>query len=262
MGSPIVGLLSHMNIKVLEKIGLSSTEARIYVTLLGLGSTPSSRVVNETGLRKSTVYDSIRRLQEKGLASYVIKGSMRYFEAADPDRLIDFLEERKRLIDEYEGEVTELIPKLKEGYAGAKPHAEAHVFSGVEGFKTMRRDALRKADGELLLLGAISRESEVMPAFYKNWNISRQLRRVRMRVLHKESARKKTMTDRKFMGEYFETRFLPSEFESPAVINIYGDRVVDVLWKGDNPICFMLINRDIADSYRKYFNYLWVEAKE
>ena len=65
----------------------------------------------------------------------------------------------------------------------------------------------------------------------------------------------------KTMGKYFETRFLPDELESPAVINIFGDRVVNVLWKNDEPICFLLINKEIADSYRKYFDYLWKQAK-
>ena len=57
-----------------------------------------------------------------------------------------------------------------------------------------------------------------------------------------------------------ETKFLPKEYSSPAVINIYGDKVVNVLWKEDNPICFMIINKDIADSYRKWFKLLWKTA--
>ena len=82
-----------------------------------------------------------------------------------------------------------------------------------------------------------------------------------MRILHKESARTKAMVNKEFMGNFFETKFLPEELESPAVINVYGERVVNVLWKKDYPLCFMLINKEIADSYRKYFEYLWKIAK-
>ena len=57
---------------------------------------------------------------------------------------------------------------------------------------------------------------------------------------------------------YFaEKRFLPAHISNPAVINIYGDRVVNVLWKGNYPICFVMANKDIADAYRKYFDMLW-----
>jgi hypothetical protein len=63
------------------------------------------------------------------------------------------------------------------------------------------------------------------------------------------------------MGKLFETKFLPKDVENPTIINIYGDRVVNVLWKGEESICFMLINKEIADSYRNYFNYLWKISK-
>jgi hypothetical protein len=57
-----------------------------------------------------------------------------------------------------------------------------------------------------------------------------------------------------------ESKCLPKEYSSPAVINIYADRVVNVLWQGENPICFMLINKEIADAYRKWFDLMWKES--
>lgn len=250
-----------MDVGVLEKIGLSKAEVKIYLAMLSLGSAPSGRIVRETGLRKSTVYETIRRLQEKGLVSYVIKGGMKHFEASNPERIIDFIGEEKRKLNETESEAKELIRQLEKGLDVLRPHAEAHVLVGVEGFKTMRRDVLRNAKGEHLLIGAISRENEVMPGFFEHWNSQRQKKKIKIRILHKESARGKPMAKKQFMGAYFETKFLPDEVESPAVINIYGDRVVNVLWKKDYPLCFLLINNEIADSYRRYFSYLWRIAK-
>jgi len=124
----------------------------------------------------------------------------------------------------------------------------------------MRRDVLRNAKGEHLLIGAISREDEVIRGFFEEWNEQRQKKGIYIRILHKESAREKAMVKKEFMGKYFETRFLPEELESPAIINIYGDRVVNVLWKNNYPLCFLLINKEIADSHRKYFEYLWKYA--
>lgn len=246
-----------MRTDILEKIGLSRAETRVYLALLQLGSAPSSRIVQETELRKSTVYESIRRLQVRGLASFVIKDGIKYFEAASPESILDFIREQKRILDDTEREAASLVKQLRRGFDTLKPHAEAHVLAGVEGFKAMRRDVLRNARGEHMLIGAISREDEVMPDFFRWWNRERMKKRIRLRILHKASARDKAMAKRAVIGKYFETRFLPEEIESPAVINVYGDRVVDVLWKQRYPLCFMLINREIADAYRKYFEYLW-----
>ena len=246
-----------MNLETLEKIGLSKAEIKVYLALLELGSVPSGSIVKETEFRKSTVYESIRRLQDKGLVSYVIKEGIKYFEATEPERIIDFIHEQKRKLNETEEETKRLIVELKKGFDTAKPHAEAHVIVGVEGFKTMRRDVLRNAKGEHLLIGAISREDEAMPGFFWDWNKQRQKKKILLRILHKESAREKAMTKKDKMGKYFDTKFLSKEVENPAIINIYGDRVANVLWKGEYPICFLLINKEIADSYRNYFEYLW-----
>src|SRR3989344_4022418 len=251
-----------MNLQILEKIGLSKAEIKVYIALLELGSVPSGSIVKETDFRKSTVYESIRRLQEKGLVSYVIKEGMKYFEAAEPERIVDFVSEQKRKLNETETEAKALASELKRSFDTLKPHAEAHVLAGIEGFKTMRRDVLKNSKGEHLLIGAISREDEVIPGFFEDWNKQRQKRKIYLKILHKESAKEKAMSRKEFMGKYFETRFLPEELESPAVINIYGDRVVNVLWKKNYPLCFLLINKDIADSYRKYFDYLWRLAKK
>lgn len=252
---------TYMDLSVLEKIGLSKAEIQIYLTLLKLGPSPLGIVVRESKFRKSTIYNNITRLQEKGLVSFVIKDSKKYFEATEPERLVEFIHDKKRELENYETEVNELIPKFKKSFGEPRPHAEAHVLVGIEGFKTMRRDMLKNVEGELLLIGAISREDEAMPKFFETWNKTRQRKGIKIKILHKESATKKVMENKEIMGSHFETRFLSEELESPAVINIYGDRVVNVLWKNDYPLCFMIINRDIADSYRKYFNYLWKWAK-
>jgi hypothetical protein len=187
---------------------------------------------------------------------------MKHFEAVEPDKIMDIIAERKNTLNETEIQAKQLVIELKKGFDTLKPHAEAHVLEGVEGFKAMRRDVLRHADSEQLLIGAISRENEVMPAFFKDWNRQRQKMKIKLKILHKESARKKLMAKKNYMGGYFETRFLPEQLESPAVINIYGDRVANVLWKKDYPICFLLINKEIADSYRRYFEYLWGASKK
>jgi sugar-specific transcriptional regulator TrmB len=236
----------------LERIGLSKAEARLYTALIRLGSSTTGSIIKETGLRKSTVYESLSRLLEKGLVSYVIKNNVKFFEAADPDRLVDFIEEQKRELDENRDEIKKIVPDLKSMQSSPKPHAEAHVLLGVEGFKTMRRDVLKHAKNEHLMLGAISREPVVMPHFWTYFNKERIRRGIKLRILHQQNTKEKPMR-----GEMIDLRFLPKEIIIPAVINVYGDRVVSLLWKENYPICFMLINKDIADAYRKYFEILW-----
>ena len=250
-----------MDTSVLEKIGLSDAEIDVYLTLLKLGPNPSSRIVRETDFRKSTVYESLGRLQEKGLVSHVTKDSKKYFQASEADRLLEFVEDRKRELEGYEEEIKELIPRIEKSTGKGKPNPEAHVFVGIEGFKTMRRDILKNAKGELLLIGAIGKEYLIAPKFFKNWNRARCIKELNQRVLYKKSYEQEWVKKPWITEELFELRFLPEELESPAVINIYGDIVANVVWSDDYPICFLMVNKELADAYRKYFEYLWALAK-
>src|SRR3989338_7083739 len=115
----------------LGRIGLSRAESKLYLAMIRLGSSATGSIVKETGLRKSTVYESLNRLLEKGLVSYVIKNNIKFFEAADPDRLVDFIEEQKRELDESKDDIKKIMPELKSMQSSLKSHAEAHVLLGI-----------------------------------------------------------------------------------------------------------------------------------
>jgi len=245
--------VSIMDLHRLEDIGLSKAEIAVYCALLKTGQTATGDLTKETGLRKSTIYNSLDRLSDKGLVSHVIKNSVKFFEATDPERILDFIAEKKRKLDEEEEWLKGTIPQIRSESGAGKPKAEAHVLPGVEGFKTMRRDVLKHSKGDLLLIGAISREDKVMPYFYSQWDKERIKKKIVMRLLHKRRTSDPLIT----ISPKMDIRFLPEHIDNPVVINIYGDRVVSLIWKGNYPLCFMLINKDIAEAYRHYFEMLW-----
>lgn len=245
-----------MNTKLLEEIGLTKSEITVYTTLLRVGSIKVGKLMKEIELHRSRVYEAINRLTDKGLVSYVIKNNVKFFEASDPEKLLTYIEEQKEKLTEKEKSIKKIIPDLRKQISPLMPHAEAHVFAGKEGFKTVRKDVLRQGK-DLYLIGAVGKEGKFLKYFFPNFNKLRIKNKIKWNVLYDYEIKGKPITKLKLM----ETKFLPKEYSSPAVINIYADRVVNVLWNGDNPICFMVINKDIADSYRKWFDLLWKSSK-
>jgi sugar-specific transcriptional regulator TrmB len=246
-----------MDFSFLQELNLTKNEIKIYSALSNLGSVTAGRLTYETGLHRSRVYESLNRLAEKGLVSFIKKENVTYFEATSPEKILDYLEEEKIKIEEKRKNIKKILPKLEKARE-TKPTAEAYILQGVEGFKAMRRDVLKQATGEHMLIGAISREDRVMPIFFEKWNKERIKKKIKLRFLHKEEARGSYMVKLKFQ----ETKYLPPNISNPAVINIYGDRVVNVIWKGNYPLCFVMINKDVADAYKKYFELLWKTAKK
>jgi len=246
-----------MDFSFLDTVGLTKNEKKIYSALLNSGAVTAGRLTYETGLHRSRVYEGLKRLVEKGLVGFVKRGLITYFQATAPEKLIDYLDEEKNRIDEKKKTIELALPELKE-FTKSKPTAQAYILEGIEGFKSMRRDVLKHAKGEHLLIGAIAKEDKVMPLFFEKWNQERIKKKIKWRILHKESARGTNMTKLKFI----ETRFLPAHIDNPAVINIYADRVVNVLWKDNSPICFVMENKYIAEAYKKYFELLWKISKK
>ena len=248
-----------MDTKWLEEIGLTGNESLVYLGLFKLGACKAHDLIRETGLHKSRVYDSLERLLEKGLVSSTMVEGVKYFAVLDPEHLLDFIEERKKRLETLRMEAKKALPAMIALREGKKPRAEAQVLFGVEGFKTMRRDLLQHTQGEHLMIGAIAREPRVMPVFFSWYTKQRILKKIKQRVLFQQT----TDSPAFLQGKLFQSRYLPPEVAVPAVINIYGDRVVNVLWKGNYPLCFMLVNQDIADAYREYFEVLWkISAKK
>ena len=246
-----------MDTTILEEIGLSKAEIKTYTALLHLGLTTAGKLAREIDFRKSTVYDCLHRLKEKGLVSSVILKGVSSFQAASPEKLIQFFDERKRKIDQSGEKLQTLLEELQEIHHFSKPAAEAHVFYGIEGFKTIRRDILHSKSKELLILGAIFREDKVMPAFFEQWNKERIKQKIKLKILAKQKTTDTIMKKTKDT----EIRFLPDTVHNPVVINVYGDHVVSLVWKEKYPLCFMIINKEIADAYRTYFDLLWKMTK-
>ncbi len=241
-----------MDEKLLQEIGLAPSEISVYTALLRTGSAKVGVLIKEVSWHRSRVYEAINRLIDKGLVSYVIKNNVKFFQASDPERLLSYIEEQKEKLNEKEKTIKDILPELRKQISPLMPNAEAHVLYGKEGFKTMRKDVLKQKQ-TLYLIGAVGKEDRAVQYFFPGFDKLRIKSKIKMKVLYDSEVKGKPITKLGLM----ETKFLPKEYSSPAVINVYADRVVNVLWQGDTPICFMIINKDIADSYRKWFDLIW-----
>lgn len=71
---------------------------------------------------------------------------------------------------------------------------------------------------------------------------------------------KKTLGNDQEGTPHTEVRYLPEEVMNPAVVNVYGDSVLTVLWT-EVPIAFLMRSAGVAETFRNYFKLLWKQAK-
>src|SRR3989344_550645 len=137
-----------MTEKILQKIGLSDKEIKIYLTSLRLGPSSVRQVADSSGINRGTAYDILKSLIDLGLVSYYHKDKKQYFIAEDPEKIKDTIEDKKNELEKTRIELDKIIPELKSIYnkAGEKPVVK--LYDGFAGIKIILQDVLKSCAGE------------------------------------------------------------------------------------------------------------------
>lgn len=104
---------------ILEKLvdlGLSKIEAMVYVTLLKNGKNSGYKIAKELNLYRSTVYQAIDSLYQKGYI-YLIETQNKEYEAKDPNIFLKEIQTKlESNITSLRGELNSIRPHLKKDY--------------------------------------------------------------------------------------------------------------------------------------------------
>jgi HTH-type transcriptional regulator, sugar sensing transcriptional regulator len=245
---------------ILETIGLTKNEIKIYLALLELGSSTSGAIIKKTKIHTSKVYDGLERLANKGLVTHVIISNTKNFKAVSPDRLLDFLEDKKKEISEEENEIKNILPQLKLLQQLKTDDTQAEIFQGWKGMETVFNEgikAMNKNDIWYVLGAYAGEDQEKTNALITKVIKKCEKKKMKWKVLYNESARETFQYEQQ--SPITENKFLPQE--TPATINIYKDVTFIALWI-KNPIAFKIKSKKVADSFKKYFEIMWALGKE
>ena len=109
------------------------------------------------------------------------------------------------------------------------------------------------------VLGAPKEVEEQIGAYFLDWHKRRAKQRIKCKILYNFDAKERAEQIKEI--SFTEIRFLPENIYTPALIDIGKDYIATILF-GENPICFVIKNKKIAESYRNYFELLWKTAKK
>ena len=230
----------------LEKVGLSNNEVKVYLFLVDYGQSKAGRIAKETGIQRSSAYAAINSLTYKGLISYARIGEVKFFQATSPKRLMEFIKEKEDLIKD-------LIPELTQRHKAANKEGQIGLFKGIRGVKSVFKDIAREGKNNYAF-GSEGQFSEVMPEFALQFDRLKKENNIRTQLIIREG---RTELDNKTT----EYRYLRGIKESPAVTNIYGNKIAILIWT-DEPEGIIIENEAAAKAYKSYFDLMWKHAKK
>jgi sugar-specific transcriptional regulator TrmB len=240
----------------LEKIGLTEGESKVYLALLRIGPSTIGNIIKEAQVSNSKIYDILDRLNKKGLIGVSSINNVKNFEAKSPVLIKELIAKREEEIKI----IKEDLPRLEKMYGSGEQLQEAEILQGINGIKNFTEMILEKLErGDTFYILGTPRESiESLGAYFQDWHARRAKKGIKCKILYNEdlSARAKKI-DRMALTEI---GILPNHIIVPTVVDIGKDYVATLIF-GEKPLCIVIKNRKVYESYLSYFDMLWKQAK-
>ena len=239
--------------ETLEKIGLTKNEAKVYLALVKTGDSLASTIAKIANLHRRPVYDSLDKLIEKGLVSYNIKSGKKYFQAQNPEKILSILKDK-------ENEINQILPELTSLFKKIKPEVASEIYEGKEGLKTVM-ELILKENKDWLSIGSTGKGPSVIPYFLEHWHKKRIKQKIQFKTLIADTQEGRERTKKFSKIGLAKVKFLPKKIKHPQTIWIFGNKVAIILVSMEHLTIFLIDNKEIANSFRDYFNYMWTSRK-
>lgn len=242
-----------MDTQLYEDLGLSPNEARIYDALVTYGGSGVSTIALRSKVHRSNAYDSLHRLIEKGLVYEVFGERETTYEAVDPGKLLEFLDEKQRKLQS-------ALPALLSRYQKHRAPERAYIFKGIEGVKNYLREAL-KAGEDIYSFAAKGAWFDPRLKTFNEWFLKEAKKKgVKYHHIFDHEVRAKLPEVLKAVGKPY--KFLPKDFSTDSTMDVFGDHVVTFHGVGlgkleDDITIFVMVSPGLAESYRAWWRCMW-----
>jgi sugar-specific transcriptional regulator TrmB len=246
--------------ETLRKIGLNNSEVKVYLALLKIGESKKSQIVKTSGIAHSKIYVNLDKLIDKGLVSVINKNKINYYISAPVERINDFLDEKKKELENEKELISKIIPGLKQIQDKNSDKLKIEVFTGWKGMETVYATLIKKLKvGELIYtLGADKGFNwEKTKIFFHKYGILSRSKKIKTRIIFNESARQYVSEMEKEANIKYDKKFLMKT--TPIEISVAADYTAIVMLKQE-PVVILIKDKETAESFMIYFNELWKTA--
>ena len=234
----------------LKEYGLSDKEIEVYTALLPLGSINLQEIAKRINLPRTTIYNTLNYLASKGLVSKIIRGHVTFFEATEPKKLINDIEEKKKLI-------ISALPELEGLKKQIKESSSVEIYEGFKGISTILSEVFRKKQ-QTYYFGSYSKSLEILKHLPEHSANLRINNKIPAKIIIE------TFEEPRFQEKGYqkitELRFLDSIKDFPCMIFIYGEKVA--LYTLERDLVGIIIkNKEVSRAFKIVFDMYWSIAK-
>ena len=226
-----------MKEEALKSLGLTEKEIQIYLACLRLGSSLVQDIASSAKLNRTSTYDILSSLENKGFVSFTISSGKKHYQAINPKNLLNLFKEKEKLIEEALPELDLLIKSHVE-----KPKIE--VFLGKNGLKTLFEGILKDAD-YFYCIASKKQLLELFTFYLPHFVERRKQKGIKVKILSNE-----TPLDKNAPYKIIKKPLKTATW-------IYNGKIVMVSLEEAEPIGILIDEKNFYETHKALFELLW-----
>jgi sugar-specific transcriptional regulator TrmB len=246
----------------IQNLGLSESELELYELLLKTGEVPIAQILNESKLKRPTLYKALYSLEKLGLVTQRDFQKKIHFKPEPPTKLYELVNSHYEKLERTRNDLGSIIPQLTSLYIQSVERPIVQIYEGVEGLKDIYKDILTEGEGGFTVL-----QIEDMDPELEEWVTTKFLRGRLRKKMFLQSIIMDGPTAKKFVkrdsAELRMTRIVPKEqFPFQHEVTVYGDKVAFIHYKkGDQLIGMVVKHPQFAQTMGALCKLAWEGAK-
>ncbi len=242
----------------LIKLGLNKNEAKVYLSLIKFGESDANQIIKDTKFHKNIVYDNLDKLINKGLITYISDGKKRIFSISSSEMLVEHIDDGLTKLNEKREIAVEIAKEIKKRKRIIPQKQEAAIFRGKEGIRAYHKWTI-KNNKPYSIFGAPKQSLEIMDEhFWKNFTAKRIEKKINVNMVFNPSLRS---FSENLKNKYTQIKFFNRNFEPLTQTDVHEDKVAIIVWS-ETPLLFLIEDKEVAKSYKAYFNEMWSQGKK
>ncbi len=245
----------------LKELGLTESEANLYVTSLALGPATIASLAEHLNMPRPNVYKGIAGLERHGLAKFSErKKYTRTFVVEPPTVVLEKLRQKRETVVDLDQALVGAMPDLLAQYHQGETPTKIKVFQGKEQWLKIFFQVLDETKGPISYFGSADAFIEMVSwETEREWIKKRTQKGIHINVLLtpgkdaqilKEADPKEMRTTRLFNGTVpFTTGFM-----------LYANKVI--VWQPKAPLAVLIEDEYIVQMLRSIFDALWGKSQE
>ncbi len=248
---------------VLEKLGLTSSETRVYEILLASEPLIASDIAKKSKLTRTNTYSVLNKLEEKDLIERISRKKKLTYRISHPQKLLSYAEKKEKESLENTQIIENMLPDMISDYNLINNKPGISHYEGRKGIKKLFDDIVREKPKELLIFRSVENKKKV-DDFLAEEAKRRASADIKTRIISPANLTKaQNLKDRIY---YKDRAYVPNDlFGIYTQIYIYAEKVSFISFKG-NINGTLIENPYLAGALGAIFNLVWqsdqVERKD